>query len=247
MALVTYLKALPLILLATAAQAGNGNSSGGGSPPPPMAVTYYVAGADGGDSATLASLSGIRSAAAQLLVDGVIAEIRVGHRVGGHVSSPTKEPAICLAFTSYQGLQSANALEVLPEGVEQTHSMDCRGVTSAIPDFGMGGEPGQTVETNEPPKPEAMAIDAFKADPAVLARLGALTGSEEFDAVLLSSGGELPHGTHTPIYFSTYLVVSRVQAYTPHGFYQTNVFAKVHFSHGEPSSVQLVDLAHGSR
>lgn len=234
------LKLLTFSMVCAAPAALAGNSSGGGSPPPPTAFTYYVPSAPDADPAEVAGLKPVREIAAQLLMEGVIAEIRVGHREGGHVSNPTREPAVCLHFNSYAGYQIAyERLGNLPEGVETTASFDCRGVPSPVTE--LGGEPQQ--DARQGPSVDELVIAAFKADPAVQARLGELTGNEEFAALLLSQGGELPDGTMTPIFFDKYLVVARIPAFTPHGFYQTNVFAQVFVASGVVTSIRLVDFA----
>ncbi len=91
--------------------------------------------------------------------------------------------------------------------------------------------------------PQDLVSAALRADPAVEARLGEPSGRAEFRAVLLSQGGELPHGMTTPLYFDTDLVVARLPAYTPHGFYQTKAFVQVYLQDGAVTSVRLVGLA----
>jgi hypothetical protein len=86
------------------------------------------------------------------------------------------------------------------------------------------------------------AVAAFKADPAVQAALGTPSDQDEFEATLLSKGGEMPYGTHTPFFTDIYLVVARQPAYTPHGFYQKNTFGEVYILDGAVKTVRLVEL-----
>lgn len=91
--------------------------------------------------------------------------------------------------------------------------------------------------------PPEKALEAFKADAAVKKALGTLTGKEEYDATLLTDGGELPPGAHRPYYFTSYLVVARQPEYTPHGFHHKNVIGRVNFQNDMAPWVKLVKLS----